>query len=58
VRGETFVTRKSRRGLARIKAGPQNSLLMSNLNSLPEWGHARDCAEMQWLIRLQEKELP
>ena len=52
------MTRKSRRGLARIKAGPQNSLLMSNLNSLPEWGHARDCAEMQWLIRLQEKELP
>jgi GDPmannose 4,6-dehydratase len=55
VRGETFVTRKITRGLARIKAGLQDQLFMGNLDSLRDWGHARDYAEMQWLM-LQQKE--
>ena len=54
VRGETFVTRKITRGLARIKAGLQTSLFMGNLDSLRDWGHARDYAEMQWLMLQQE----
>ena len=54
VRGETFVTRKITRGLSRIKAGLQSSLYMGNLDSLRDWGHARDYAEMQWLM-LQQK---
>ncbi|PSH03991.1 MAG: GDP-mannose 4,6-dehydratase [Acidobacteria bacterium] len=54
VRGETFVTRKITRGLARIKAGLQESLFMGNLDSLRDWGHARDYAEMQWLMLQQE----
>jgi GDPmannose 4,6-dehydratase len=55
VRGETFVTRKITRGLSRIKAGLQESLFMGNLDSLRDWGHARDYAEMQWLMLQQEK---
>jgi GDPmannose 4,6-dehydratase len=55
VRGETFVTRKITRGLARIKTGMQESLFLGNLNSLRDWGHARDYVEMQWLM-LQQKE--
>lgn len=55
VRGETFVTRKITRGLARIKVGLQQSLFMGNLNSLRDWGHARDYAEMQWLMLQQEE---
>ena len=55
VRGETFVTRKVTRGLARIKAGLQESLFMGNLDSLRDWGHARDYAEMQWLMLQQEQ---
>src|ERR1039458_6997574 len=55
VRGETFVTRKITRGLARIKAGLQESLFLGNLDSLRDWGHARDYAEMQWLMLQQEK---
>ena len=55
VRGETFVTRKITRGLARIKTGLQESLFMGNLDSLRDWGHARDYAEMQWLMLQQEK---
>ena len=55
VRGETFVTRKITRGLARIKAGLQEQLFMGNLDSLRDWGHARDYAEMQWLMLQQEK---
>ena len=55
VRGETFVTRKITRGLARIKAGMQQMLYMGNLDSLRDWGHARDYAEMQWLMLQQEK---
>lgn len=54
VRGETFVTRKITRGLSRIKAGLQESLFLGNLNSLRDWGHARDYAEMQWLMLQQE----
>src|SRR5208282_2221240 len=54
VRGETFVTRKITRGLSRIKAGLQESLFMGNLDSLRDWGHARDYAEMQWLMLQQE----
>ncbi len=55
VRGETFVTRKITRGLSRIKAGLQKSLYMGNLDSLRDWGHARDYAEMQWLMLQQEQ---
>ena len=55
VRGETFVTRKITRGLARIKAGLQQTLFMGNIDSLRDWGHARDYAEMQWLM-LQQNE--
>jgi GDPmannose 4,6-dehydratase len=54
VRGETFVTRKITRGLSRIKAGLQDALYMGNLDSLRDWGHARDYAEMQWLMLQQE----
>ena len=55
VRGETFVTRKITRGLSRIKAGLQESLFMGNLDSLRDWGHARDYVEMQWLMLQQEQ---
>jgi GDPmannose 4,6-dehydratase len=55
VRGETFVTRKITRGLSRIKAGLQESIFMGNLDSLRDWGHARDYAEMQWLMLQQEQ---
>ncbi len=55
VRGETFVTRKITRGLARIKAGLQESLYLGNMDSLRDWGHARDYAEMQWLMLQQEQ---
>jgi GDPmannose 4,6-dehydratase len=54
VRGETFVTRKITRGLSRIKTGLQESLYMGNLDSLRDWGHARDYAEMQWLMLQQD----
>ena len=55
LRGETFVTRKITRGLARIKAGLQRQLFMGNLDALRDWGHARDYIEMQWLMLQQEK---
>ncbi len=55
VRGETFVTRKITRGLSRIKTGLQSSLFMGNLDALRDWGHARDYAEMQWLMLQQDK---
>jgi len=55
VRGETFVTRKITRGLARIKAGLQSSLYIGNLHARRDWGHARDYAEMQWLMLQQEQ---
>ena len=53
-RGETFVTRKITRGLARIDAGLEDCLYMGNLDSLREWGHARDYVEMQWQMLQQE----
>jgi GDPmannose 4,6-dehydratase len=54
VRGETFVTRKITRALARIKLGLQDRLYLGNLNALRDWGHARDYVEMQWLMLQQE----
>jgi GDPmannose 4,6-dehydratase len=54
-RGETFVTRKITRGLARIKVGLQDRLYLGNLNAMRDWGHARDYIEMQWLMLQQEK---
>jgi GDPmannose 4,6-dehydratase len=53
-RGETFVTRKITRGLARIKAGLQKRLYLGNLDALRDWGHARDYVEMQWLMLQQQ----
>lgn len=55
LRGETFVTRKITRALARIKLGLQQKLYLGNLNSKRDWGHARDYVEMQWLM-LQQKQ--
>ncbi|HET8667322.1 MAG TPA: GDP-mannose 4,6-dehydratase [Terriglobales bacterium] len=55
VRGETFVTRKITRGLARIKLGLQRCLYLGNLNALRDWGHARDYVEMQWLMLQQQQ---
>ena len=53
-RGETFVTRKVTRGLARISAGLEECLYIGNLDSLRDWGHARDYVLMQWLMLQQE----
>ena len=53
-RGETFVTRKITRGLARIDAGLDDCLFMGNLDSLRDWGHARDYVEMQWRMLQQD----
>lgn len=55
IRGETFVTRKITRGLARIHEGLQDCLFLGNLNALRDWGHARDYVEMQWLMLQQEQ---
>jgi GDPmannose 4,6-dehydratase len=55
MRGETFVTRKITRGLARIKVGLQETLFLGNLDAKRDWGHARDYVEMQWLMLQQEK---
>ena len=55
MRGETFVTRKITRGLARIKVGLQSQLFLGNLDAKRDWGHARDYIEMQWLMLQQEK---
>lgn len=54
VRGETFVSRKVTRGLARIKLGLQERLYMGNLDAKRDWGHAKDYVEMQWLMLQQE----
>ena len=54
-RGETFVTRKITRGLSRIDVGLEKCLYMGNLNSLRDWGHAKDYVEMQWMMLQQEK---
>jgi GDPmannose 4,6-dehydratase len=55
VRGETFVTRKITRALARIKLGLQDRLYLGNLNAKRDWGHARDFVEAQWRILQQRK---
>ena len=55
VRGETFVTRKITRALARIKLGLQKTLYLGNLNAMRDWGHAKDYVEVQWLMLQQEK---
>ena len=53
-RGETFVTRKITRGLANISQGVEKCLFMGNLDSLRDWGHAKDYVEMQWLMLQQD----
>lgn len=53
IRGETFVTRKITRGLARISQGMEQSLYLGNLNSLRDWGHAKDYVRAQWLMLQQ-----
>ena len=53
-RGETFVTRKITRGLSRIDADLDTCLYMGNLDSLRDWGHARDYVAMQWLMLQQD----
>jgi GDPmannose 4,6-dehydratase len=55
VRGETFVTRKITRALARIKLGLQDCLYLGNLDALRDWGHAKDYVEMQWLMLQQDQ---
>lgn len=55
LRGETFVTRKITRALARIKLGLQDCLYLGNLDALRDWGHAKDYVEMQWLMLQQEQ---
>jgi GDPmannose 4,6-dehydratase len=55
IRGETFVTRKITRALARIKLGLQDCLYLGNMDSLRDWGHAKDYVEMQWLMLQQDK---
>jgi GDPmannose 4,6-dehydratase len=54
-RGETFVTRKITRALARIKLGLQECLFLGNMDAKRDWGHARDYVEMQWLMLQQEQ---
>jgi len=55
LRGETFVTRKITRALARIRTGLQDCLYLGNLDALRDWGHARDYVEMQWLMLQQQQ---
>lgn len=55
LRGETFVTRKITRAVARIMLGLQDCLYLGNLNAKRDWGHARDYVEMQWRMLQQEK---
>jgi GDPmannose 4,6-dehydratase len=54
-RGETFVTRKITRGLARIRHGLDECLWLGNLDALRDWGHARDYVEMQWRMLQQDR---
>ena len=54
-RGETFVTRKITRALARIKLGLQDCVYLGNLNARRDWGHARDYIEAQWLMLQQQQ---
>jgi GDPmannose 4,6-dehydratase len=55
IRGETFVTRKITRAMARIKLGLQERLYLGNLDARRDWGHARDYVEMQWLMLQQDQ---
>ena len=55
VRGETFVTRKITRAMARIATGLQKNLYLGNLSALRDWGHARDYVEMQWRMLQQDQ---
>jgi GDPmannose 4,6-dehydratase len=55
IRGETFVTRKITRAVARIALGMQDTVYLGNLNSRRDWGHARDYVEAMWLMLQQEK---
>jgi GDPmannose 4,6-dehydratase len=55
IRGETFVTRKITRALARIKLGLQDCVYLGNLDAKRDWGHAKDYVEMQWLMLQQDK---
>ncbi|MCP3932765.1 MAG: GDP-mannose 4,6-dehydratase, partial [Bacteroidetes bacterium] len=55
IRGETFVTRKITRALARIKLGLQDKLYLGNMNAKRDWGHAKDYVKMQWLMLQQER---
>ncbi len=55
IRGETFVTRKITRALARIKLGLQECVFLGNLDAKRDWGHARDYVELQWLILQQDE---
>jgi GDPmannose 4,6-dehydratase len=55
LRGETFVSRKITRGLARIELGLENCLFLGNLEARRDWGHARDYVEAQWLMLQQER---
>ena len=54
IRGETFVTRKITRALARIKLGLQDCIYLGNIDTKRDWGHARDYVEMQWLMLQQD----
>ena len=55
LRGETFVTRKITRAVARIALGLQDCLYLGNMSALRDWGHAKDYVEMQWLMLQQDK---
>jgi GDPmannose 4,6-dehydratase len=55
IRGETFVTRKITRALARIKLNLQDCLYLGNIDSLRDWGHAKDYVEAQWLMLQQDQ---
>jgi len=55
LRGETFVTRKITRAMARIALGLQDCLYLGNLSALRDWGHAKDYVEMQWLMLQQQQ---
>jgi GDPmannose 4,6-dehydratase len=55
LRGETFVTRKITRAMARIALGLQDCLYLGNMSALRDWGHARDYVEMQWMMLQQDK---
>jgi len=55
IRGETFVTRKITRALARISIGLQDTVYLGNLNAKRDWGHAKDYVEMQWLMLQQDE---